>query len=586
MVHPTLRRCLFWAHLATGVIAGLVILILAVTGILMSFETQVIGRAESKIVTSKAPVSGTPAGPEELVEAYKASGLPGRPTTLVISSDPEDPAIFQAGREGRQLFHPTTKESLGKGAEGTRRFFQIAVSLHRWLTWPAQRAEGQGQQGQGGPGREGMGMAQRGEGGQGQGPQAQAPGGARGESGQSRPPGAQGESPGEGRNQPLTWRNVGGQITMASTLVFGFLLVSGLVLWIPRKFSKKAFKAVMVPQTRLKGRARDWNWHNLAGFWAAPLLLLVIVTGTIMGYPWANRLMFKAVGEEPPVRQGPGGGEGGGGAREGAGQGEGRPPSEGGGERRRFRGEGGEQAQGEGGERRERGPRPEGAQIAGGDNAGAEGGERRRPRGEGDEQAQGEGGERRERGPRPEGAQAAGGGNAGADGGERRRPRGEGAEGGGMAMGGERRGRGGQQDTRPIVATGLNQALAAAKQDLPAWETITLDLPGDTTKPVTATVTDAGRGRPDRRVKLTIDRETMAVTARENSFEKLTTGGKMRQFVRWLHTGEAGGAFGQFLAALGCVSAVVLVYTGFALAWRRLAGMIKNKRAKKKESAA
>jgi len=495
MVHPTLRRCLFWAHLATGVIAGLVILILAVTGILMSFETQITGRAESKIVTAKAPATGTPAGPEELIEAYKASGLPGRPTTLQLSSDPEDPAIFQTGREGRQLFHPVTKESLGKGAEGTRRFFQVVVSIHRWLTWPAQRGEGQGpgQQGQGqgqGPGREGMGMDQRGEG-QGPGPQGQAP--PRGET----------EGPGEGRNQPLTWRNVGGQITMASTLVFGFLLVSGLVLWIPRKFSKKAFKAVMVPQTRLKGRARDWNWHNLAGFWAAPLLLVVILTGTIMGYPWANRLMFKAVGEEPPVRQGPGGGEGGGGAREGAGQGEGRQQAEGG---------------------------------------------------------------------------------------ERRRPRGEGGEGGGMAMGGEggggRRGRGGQQDTRPIVATGLNQALVAAKKDLPAWETISLDLPGDDTKPITATVTDAGRGRPDRRVKLTIDRETMSVTARENSFEKLTTGGKMRQFVRWLHTGEAGGAFGQSLAALGCLSAVVLVYTGFALAWRRLAGMIKNKRAKKKESAA
>ncbi|MGC4014971.1 MAG: PepSY-associated TM helix domain-containing protein [Luteolibacter sp.] len=495
------------------------------------------------------------------------------------------------------MFHPVTKESLGKGAEGTRRFFQIAVSIHRWLTWPAQRGEGQGQ----GSGREGM--AQRSEG-QDQGPQAQGAG--RGEGGEGRP-GGQGEGPGqgEGRNQPLTWRNVGGQITMASTLVFGFLLVSGLVLWIPRKFSKKAFKAVTLPQTRLKGRARDWNWHNLAGFWAAPLLLLVILTGTIMGYPWANRLMFKAVGEEPPVRQGPGGGEGGGGAREGAGQGEGRQQSEGG-ERRRFRSEGGEQAQGEGGERRERSPRPEGAQTAGGDNAGAEGGERRRPRGEGGEQAQSEGGERRERGPRPEGAQTAGGDNVGAEGGERRRPRGEGGEqaqgeggerrrfrggeggeGAGMAMGGERRGgRGGQQETRPIVATGLNQALVAAKQDQPAWETITLDLPGDTTKPITATVTDAGRGRPDRRVKLTIDRETMAVTARENSFDKLTTGGKMRQFVRWLHTGEAGGPFGQFLAALGCLSAVVLVYTGFALAWRRLAGMIRNKRTKKAEPAA
>ncbi|BCU75813.1 PepSY-associated TM helix domain-containing protein [Luteolibacter sp. LG18] len=538
MVHPTLRRCLFWAHLATGVVAGIVILILAVTGILMSFETQIIGRAESKIVTAKAPATGTPAGPEELVAAYKASGTSGRPTTLLLSSDPEDPAVFQAGREGRQLFHPVTGESLGKGAEGTRRFFQVVVSIHRWLTWPAARQEGQA----------------------GQGPGGQAP--ARGEgmgAGQGRPEGG----PGEGPNQPLTWRNIGGQITAAASLVFGFLLLSGLVLWIPRKFSKKAFKAVTLPQPRLKGRARDWNWHNLAGFWAAPFLLLIILTGTIMAYPWANRLMFKSVGEEPPARQGPpGGGEGGGALREGAAQTENRPRGEGreGGERRRSRPDGADATGGNGvtmeGERRERGPRPEGGETPMGNGVSMDG---NRPPREGDA-------------------------SAGAEGSERRRPRGEGGE--GSAMGGEGGGRRGrsQQENRPIVADGLNQALDIAKQEMPAWETITLDLPGDTTKPITATLADAGRGRPDRKVKVTIDRETMTVTARENSFEKATTGGKMRQFVRWIHTGEAGGAFGQFVAALTCAATVVLVYTGFALAWRRLAGMLKNKR-KKPEAA-
>ena len=31
-------------------------------------------------------------------------------------------------------------------------------------------------------------------------------------------------------------------------------------------------------------RARDWNWHNVLGFWCAVPLLLIVVTGVIMSY--------------------------------------------------------------------------------------------------------------------------------------------------------------------------------------------------------------------------------------------------------------------------------------------------------------
>lgn len=46
----------------------------------------------------------------------------------------------------------------------------------------------------------------------------------------------------------------------------------------------------------------------------------------------------------------------------------------------------------------------------------------------------------------------------------------------------------------------------------------------------------------------------------------------MRTLNRTLHTGEAGGIVGQSLAFLACVGGLVLVYTGFALAWRRFFG--------------
>lgn len=391
MLHPTFRRCLFWAHLATGLVVGLVILLLAVTGVVMSFEPQIVARAERAVVREKANGQTTPLTPEELVAKFEQSDLKGKPGTLNLTSEPEDPAIFLINKGNQHLFHPTTGEPLGKGAVGLRRFFQINLSLHRWLTWPAPQT-GEGER----------------------------------------------KPEGEGKKE-TTWKDVGGHINAAGTLAFLFLLLSGLFLWIPKKRTWKAFKAVLTLQIRLKGRARDWNWHNLAGFWFSPFLLLIAVTGLIMFYPWANKLLFNAFGEPPPAK-------------------------------------------------RETAAAPK----------------------TGDQ-----------------------------------RP--------------------------PIFAAGLNQAYQAAAQTMPGWRSMSLELPENGDKPFAVTVTDAGRGRPDRRVKLTIDRATFDVIGRESEFQKLTPGGRMRQFVRWTHTGEIGGWAGQLVAALTAAATLVLIWTGFALAWRRFA---------------
>ncbi|HEY1108093.1 MAG TPA: PepSY-associated TM helix domain-containing protein, partial [Opitutaceae bacterium] len=47
---------------------------------------------------------------------------------------------------------------------------------------------------------------------------------------------------------------------------------------------------------------------------------------------------------------------------------------------------------------------------------------------------------------------------------------------------------------------------------------------------------------------------------------------QVRSWTRFLHTGEAVGPLGQFLAGLACLGGVFLVYTGFALSWRRFFG--------------
>ncbi|HEV2847016.1 MAG TPA: PepSY-associated TM helix domain-containing protein [Thermoanaerobaculia bacterium] len=115
-------------------------------------------------------------------------------------------------------------------------------------------------------------------------------------------------------------RSVGRAVTGAANLAFLFLVVSGFYLWIPRKWSWRQVRNVTWFRRGLPGKARDFNWHNVIGLWMAVPLFLVVLSAVLISYPWANDVLFRLVGEEPPPRRGAGGPErprGGGGAQPG-----------------------------------------------------------------------------------------------------------------------------------------------------------------------------------------------------------------------------------------------------------------------------
>jgi uncharacterized iron-regulated membrane protein len=112
----------------------------------------------------------------------------------------------------------------------------------------------------------------------------------------------------------------------------------------------------------------------------------------------------------------------------------------------------------------------------------------------------------------------------------------------------------------------LDAALETVKKDHPEWQTIQISMPkGETAQ---FAVSMSHRGRPDLRRQVTVDLATSAITKNEG-MESQSTGRKIRTFVRWVHTGEALGWFGQALMGLAALSAIILVWTGFALSWRR-----------------
>lgn len=92
-------------------------------------------------------------------------------------------------------------------------------------------------------------------------------------------------------------------VAASTNLLFFVLVVSGFYLWLPRKWSWAVVRAALLFRPGLCGRARDWNWHNVAGLWCALPLVLITFTGVIISYPWANALLFRLAGSAPPARQ-------------------------------------------------------------------------------------------------------------------------------------------------------------------------------------------------------------------------------------------------------------------------------------------
>lgn len=101
-------------------------------------------------------------------------------------------------------------------------------------------------------------------------------------------------------------RALGKAITGACNVAFLFLAVSGLYLWWPRHWTKAGVRAVGMVQFRLRGRARDWNWHNAVGLWTAPVLIVLTATALPISYRWAGDLIHRVTGSTPPASGGPG----------------------------------------------------------------------------------------------------------------------------------------------------------------------------------------------------------------------------------------------------------------------------------------
>lgn len=101
------------------------------------------------------------------------------------------------------------------------------------------------------------------------------------------------------------------------------------------------------------------------------------------------------------------------------------------------------------------------------------------------------------------------------------------------------------------------------------------DQRGRNRAPVAITVKEHGAWPSFASVNLTLNPFTGEVLRKE-TFSDYNLGRKVRSWTRFLHTGEALGNAGQVVAGVASLLSLVLVWTGFALAWRRFFARKKN----------
>lgn len=115
----------------------------------------------------------------------------------------------------------------------------------------------------------------------------------------------------------------------------------------------------------------------------------------------------------------------------------------------------------------------------------------------------------------------------------------------------------------------LNELLDIAAAHVDGWRTIALTLPDDGAEKVRFTIDRGNGGQPQYRHTLELDARTGDVVSSQ-PFSSLSPGRQARSFIRYLHTGEALGIVGQTIAGIVSFTSIIMVWTGLALAYRRL----------------
>jgi len=125
------RKVLFWLHLSAGVLAGIIILMMSVTGVLLTYERQLQSWEDGPYYYQPVPGEKRLTVDQLILAANRTEGF--KTDNLILASANDAPFIARMGRSQTQHLNPYTGEIYIPHSDSLSNFFADVRSLHRWF---------------------------------------------------------------------------------------------------------------------------------------------------------------------------------------------------------------------------------------------------------------------------------------------------------------------------------------------------------------------------------------------------------------------------------------------------------------------
>ncbi|GGK79007.1 PepSY-associated TM helix domain-containing protein [Rufibacter glacialis] len=271
----TWRKLFNDIHLWLGLASGLVLFVVCLTGTIFTFHTEIEEMLEPEKYKVEVPANAVALSPDVLIGQLQAAQK-GKVTALQIPQDPAKP------------YRLTLKK--GEGGKGGK------PEGAKAKTGEGPKAEAAGPvAGKGGKGGKG------------------GPGGGRGTTylvnqytgevkGTTEGPAHGFFEAVEGLHRTLLVKRESGElnpgkiIVGASTIIFVFIILTGLVIWFPKKL--KNWKQGLKVKTSGNWKRINHDLHNSLGFYSSFLLLIMALTGLCWSFDWYRQGASAVLGDQ------------------------------------------------------------------------------------------------------------------------------------------------------------------------------------------------------------------------------------------------------------------------------------------------
>ncbi|QDO94223.1 PepSY domain-containing protein [Formosa sediminum] len=241
----TFRKINDWLHLWLGLVSGIIVFIVSITGCFYAFEQEVKDATEPWRFVKQQDVPFVP--PSQLLDTAKVYMPKEKPTGLTYSNAEGAAAVgysyyVNEKRNFTAIFiNPYTGKFIKKEhslGSNDFNFFRFIIDGHRALWLPY---------------------------------------------------------------------DIGRPIVGVFTLIFLFMLISGLIMWWPKNFKKSNLKKSFKIKWNAKIKRINYDLHNVLGFYSLIFALVLAITGLVMSFEWfADSVYYvTSAGEERPEHHHP-----------------------------------------------------------------------------------------------------------------------------------------------------------------------------------------------------------------------------------------------------------------------------------------